>query len=592
MNNAQETIEVAKKPEAPKGPEIPQDVESPEELRQQILTESETEVSSFKKEGEGELAQAEDVAQKEGLMVDSADKEALTGLNQEVDAAKAELLGEINSGKEQQFIPDQVLAKTKVCTKCGAEGVVSANFCTQCGSKFEQEQSAIKKQSNPPPLPQEYRATPPPLPKKVEVATKERKIEDPKLLSKKEASEKFLAEERVKLLEEIRVQRERLATLKKDIKNTNASFEGMGDKAEDRQYGKLTESQSAEATAMAERIFLVSGLNEQDAQSELENILQLVEDSAEIKSIKAKIEEHYAKADAIAKEHFDTLNRSLEHVIKRNNAFVVHKLEERDELRHNANSNVSSEVTYEDDIDILLSLEPSISASSVTPGEKTRLWPGASGFLLGGGQIGEAGSSDIGTQALGIKKRGGLKDASITKIDEVVGRRDKWAKQDFERFGEHGMNEVVVNNPEVFGFFQHVGRDERGRFWAKNKDTRILSEEIPGHFRSGPDDPGNRAGLKNIVNSYRKRFSSASERGIPLYIMTEEREVYEFLNINDDGTIEVGKKLTPEQVATGKAGLPPEKRKQIGERLLGKKIFRKQETQEEAREIIDNLATI
>jgi hypothetical protein len=132
--------------------------------------------------------------------------------------------------------------------------------------------------------------------------------------------------------------------------------------------------------------------------------------------------------------------------------------------------------------------------------------------------------------------------------------------------------------------------DENGRFWAGSVEaTRHLSEEMPNYYGSGPKSSNNRINLKNIVDSYRKRFSVASERGIPLYIMTENREVYECLNVNNDGTIEVGKKLTPEEVATGKAGLPPEKRKEIGEKLLEKRIFKKQETQEEAREIINNL---
>lgn len=405
------------------------------------------------------------------------------------------------------------------------------------------------------------------------LATQERASQTPELLSKKEASKKFFSAERKQLAQVIqaarRAQRERLDAIKGKIETSGAS-ENIDDKELDFEYGNLSESQSEESNVMADRLSIEEGLSETDAQEEEGNISKLISNSESIKSIKEKLEEHYVKADAAAKEHFDTLNRSLENVIKRNNVFIVHKITE--EVYRHALSNVSSETTYEDDIDILLSLEPSISASSLTPGKKARLWPGESGFLLGGGQIGEAKSYDAGTNAQGIKKRGG-ENSSIEKIDEAVGRKDELSRKTYERYGEHDYNEVVVNNPEVFGFFQHAGVDEVGRFWAYNLKTKDLSEEA----------------VLTKINTYRERFSVAEKRGIPLYIMTEDRNVYECQGVNDDGTIEVGKQLTPEEVATGRAGLSDEKRKQIGERLLQKKVFRAQETQEEARKIVESL---
>lgn len=425
-------------------------------------------------------------------------------------------------------------------------------------------------------------------------AMKERVTESPELLSEKEASKKLLMEERIKLAQEIREQRKasrsQLRLQKTRIDFVNISSENMEGERGDSEYGKFSEMQGEQASATAERIMSSGELSQEDAQMEKENVAQLIENSEKLKSIKEKIKEHYDKAEGLARERFDTLNRSLENVMKRNNVFLVHKIEERESLRHNANSNVSSETTYQDDIDIMLALEPSVSASSVTPGEKANLWPGASGFLFGGGQIGEASTGDAGTHAYGIKKRGGEK-SSIEEIDKVVGRKDESSRKTYERFGEHVvMNEVVVNNPEVFGFFQHAEQDENGRFWAgKVEDVRHLSEEMPEFFGSGIDKGSNRHNLKAIVDSYKERFAVASKRNIPLYIMTLDRNVYECINVNDDGTIEVGKQITPEEVAMGHAGLSLEKRREIGEKLLENKIFKKQETQDEARKIIDEL---
>lgn len=415
------------------------------------------------------------------------------------------------------------------------------------------------------------------------IATKERALEKPELLSEKEASKKFLAEERKKLAEEIRRERKlqqgRLSALKTTAENAATSTENVESGREDNRYGRILELQSTEANELAKRVSS-SELSEQDAQDEQENISQLIASGENIKSLKAKLEEHYAKADAIAKERFDTLNRSLEHVMQRNNAFIVHKITEG-EGRHNILSNVSGETTYEDDIDILLSLEPSISASSATSGEKTKLWPGASGFLLGGGQVGAAESHDAGTTTDGIKRRGGG-NSSIEKIDEVVGRKDKESRQRYESRGDHNYNEIVVNNPEVFGFFQNAEADESGRFWVYDLDIKEQSEKAGKEYVY-------RELLKGNVNNYRHRFSVAQERGIPLFIMTEDRKVYECLGVNDDGTVKAGKQITPEEIATGRAGLSAEKRKQLGERLLKKKVFKSQKTQEEARKIIGSL---
>ncbi|MCR4333440.1 MAG: hypothetical protein NUV60_00220 [Patescibacteria group bacterium] len=274
--------------------------------------------------------------------------------------------------------------------------------------------------------------------------------------------------------------------------------------------------------------------------------------------------------------------RSVEQVALRNNAFIVHTIAESGQAQHhNENSNVSGKATYGDDMDIMLAFEPSVSASSVTPSKKAQLWTG-DGFLLGGGQISEAGGSDQGTIAHGIKKRGN-RMSSLEEIDNVIGRNSELHQSDYERVGTFGMNEIVVNNSEVFGYFQQAGKDKDGHYWMLSTETKKDSEMAKKMRKYGETSFD-----KNMEN-YRRRFATAQERGIPLYIMTPDREVYEYRGVNDDGTVEVGKQLTPEEVARGRAGLSTEKRKEIGEKLLEKKIFRGEKTQKEAEEIIKSL---
>ncbi|MBI4086683.1 hypothetical protein HY416_01725 [Candidatus Kaiserbacteria bacterium] len=274
--------------------------------------------------------------------------------------------------------------------------------------------------------------------------------------------------------------------------------------------------------------------------------------------------------------------RSVEQVALRNNAFIVHTIAESGQAQHhNENSNVSGKVTYGDDMDIMLAFEPSVSASSVTPGKKARLWTG-DGFILGGGQISEAGGSDQGTVAHGIKRRGN-RTSSLEEIDHAVGRNSELHKRDYDRIGTFGMNEIVVNNSEVFGFFQQAEKDADGRYWMFSAETKKDAEMAKKMRRYGP------TAFDNNLGNYRRRFSTAQERGIPLYVMTPEREVYEALGVNDDGTVEIGKQLTPEEVARGRAGLSAEKRKEIGERILKKNLFRGEKIQKEAEEIIKSL---
>jgi len=104
MLEEQSTTEVIKKPEAQENPEAIQSIESPEELRQQILSESEGEAEGFKKEGSEELAQAEARAAAEGLVIDSEDSTALLGLNQEADKARAVLAAETGIGIKSQEV--------------------------------------------------------------------------------------------------------------------------------------------------------------------------------------------------------------------------------------------------------------------------------------------------------------------------------------------------------------------------------------------------------------------------------------------------------------------------------------------------------
>ncbi len=384
-----------------------------------------------------------------------------------------------------------------------------------------------------------------------------RTLEDPTLLNAREYSKKYLTEERRKLAAEIRAERslnrEKLAELSARMnietlfsKEIESNPEQMSER-----YSSLSELRTEEANRLAHRLGGDSEMTEEDVVEERENIASLVDNDEKLRSLKERLAAHYANADELAKEKYSSIQKSVEQALLRNNAFIVHTFLTNEQLRHNANSNIESRATLEDDIDLLLSLEPSISTSSVVPGTRQGLWEDNIGVLLGGGDIVGAEKTDAGSVSLGIKNRKitGHNEVEAGLIDDVISNR---------REDTHGYNEIVVNNPKVFGIFKSV--------------------EV--------DDFGNMSG---DVASFREYLSFAEQKGMPAYVLTPDRRVFEFVAIDGYGNITTGAEISPEQVAKGKAGLSNKNRKEIGENILSKHLFRNVNTQGEAKEILSAL---
>jgi uncharacterized membrane protein len=577
MNRFEPTIEDIKKPEAQENYEAPRSVENAEELRQQMISKAKKQIGQFKQECADDLLRVEARTEKDELIISGEDKKLLEDLVTEAEAAKKELEAEIAPIKSQpeksniigvtrdRNFEGSVIVKTEdsegriigYAIRKNSQGDWEGNEIRymkdgSIGHVYQLHEKDFSKLGEQGVL-ASYESMP---------AMKERAIENLEALSEKEASKKFLAEERRKLAQEIReqrkVQRERLSVLKNDSEEANKSSESMDGELENSRYAQFAERQSVEADIISERLSS-SELNEQDVPDEQDNIGQLIVSSGEIKSLKAKLEDHYSKADTIAKKKFESMQKSVEQTMIRNNAFIVHTFLLDERLRHNENSNIAQRATLEDDINILLSLEPSISTSSVVPGSRQGLWGGRIGVVLGGGDIRGIAQTDNGTVAGGIKMRNG-EVSSSKEIDEKVS--DK---------GERGYNELVVNNPEVFGFFQNVQIDKSGNMIGFEKTS------------SEQDN-------KNHREYFLKYIDLAIQKGMPPLIMTPDRRLFEFSSISNEGIVSVGAEITPEKVAKGKAGLPNEKRMEIGEQIIAKNLFRRIDDQREAKEIVAELS--
>lgn len=320
-----------------------------------------------------------------------------------------------------------------------------------------------------------------------------------------------------------------------------------------------------------------------------ESTNELIDVDIRLKSLKDKIAEHY-------EEVRESVLQTVEQSIVRNNVFFVHTINEDPRLRHNAFSNVSESTTFEDDLDIFLSLEPSVSASSVTPGTNEEgkvsgLWSDTGGFLIGRGKISGASQKDMDTQSHSIKYRHAVNEnervTSHEQIDSAT-QRERYISPETEWKQTGGYNEFVIDNPEAIGYFKKCFVDENGWFWTSETER---NQYIESKTRDVDDVWGqeNARMLANNVAKSLDKLKIMRERGLPFYIMTPDRHFFEVLRIEENGQILVGEELTPEKAARANAGLPPEERKKLGKQVLEKNVFRHHKTMNEARQIIEEL---
>lgn len=576
MNKFEPKAEDIKKPETQEIHEAPRKVENPEDLRKQMASQAEKETNQFKKECTDDLTQVEARAEKDGLSVEAEDKQELEELNHEAETAKAELAAEINSGeiknaehsivkvtKDKNFegsiivqtedsegrIAGYALRKNRNGDLEGNKiGYMRDGSIAWTQQLHEADLAALAENG----ILEKYESA---LIDEKNSTTQERTIESPELLETKDASKKLMAAERSKLAREFweqrKVQKERLSKLKGVVDIAQEKIQG---EKGDEQVGRLADLQAHESNTFANRISNEQ-MTEEIVQDEKENLEQVISNSEAVSTLKKKLEEHYANADAAAQRKFETVRKSVEQVLQRNDAFIVHAFLLDEKLRHNENSNISSRASLEDDLDILLSLEPSISTSSVKPGSRHELWSEGIGVLVGGGEVMGGAQTDEGTRTAGIKYRNGTKLTS-EQIDVLVSDKS-----------DRGYNELVVNNPKVFGFYHTVKIDDLGNLRAFNLSS---SSELN----------------KSNRDAFMDRMDLATKKGMPLLVMTSDRHVYEFVSVDEKGVVTVGREITPEEVAKGNAGYSNEQRKKIGEGIISKNLFKNLNDQKEVKEIV------
>jgi len=361
MHKEQVIIEAKKKPEAQENHETSQSVELPEDLRRQMMSESEKETTFFKGECADGIAQAESRAGKDGLVFDGKDKNKLESFSEEADETKTELLTAINGGAE---INETVVEKTDI----------ELNRKTKNIREYKRDISGVFESV---------------LKNKVKVENIYTEIDKIQLdidsLQVNSIKKIFNYFKINKLNKERLTKEEQISLLRKDISSAEQLIIELSDQIE--------------VKDKTEKILKYTKDHFKDSPEYMDKI-EKIEKEHEMRSIKSSIIRN---------------NAFIFHGIKDKKSGDVKEQE----------SALKQEVSQDVRIKIAMALEPSLSTSSFrNDGAKQRLWSDI-GLLLREGHIDAADSSDMHTEVKGINDRDNLKITTTSDIDRIMMQKRK-----------------------------------------------------------------------------------------------------------------------------------------------------------------------
>ena len=412
----------------------------------------------------------------------------------------------------------------------------------------------------------------------------ERSFPELEKMSEKEASKKLLSEERTELARYIKQERAKNRDKILELKTRLSLLENsLSQEQIDLEYSEsnlreLKELRVEQANTfmgrlktIGEKIGINTTLSEIDekisdsefraqsareriemAKEEKLNLENLLDSDTSLQEIKKRLEEHYARAGELSEQEYERQRRSIQQVCARNNAFILHGVETMSrEMRPHETSPVSEKATLENELDILMALEPSISTSSFRTGTNARLFGNRTfGVILGGGDVKSA-HGGTATVPRSIKERSSIADnLSSEEIDEKI------------KGHVSGFNELNVDNPKIFGVFKRV-EEKNGTF--------VIAEE-------------------EKLKDFNEHLTLAEQRGLPQFVLTPENRIFEYLSVDELCRVSVGSEVNPLDVANRGSGVTNEDRKKAGSRVINSYVFDNIRHHKEAKEIVGGLS--
>lgn len=475
--------------------EVPIETEkSPEEIENEMLAESEKEVASFERGEKSDLESVEKKASVDGLQIDTEDRSELEGLNKEAQEAKAELEKEI-SGEEQE----------------------------ENDKKLEEKFGGFVKNRK-----EFYR--------EIDVdATEEALYSKKNALQDVESIEGYMKEH----LEKIGKLREEIDNKKSKIISRILEF---------RQIKKLEKGLASQENMLEDyKKRLVQKKELVDAYDYLiikeERMAVLMEEAQ-----KENVSWDENKRLELIKEEDD---RDVTKLAKKHRVFFVHDIVTAD-WKPSANNRAinTQNLNFEDQLNITMGLEPTISISTLSPDSKNGTFgDGAWGVLLSGGRILGGNQSDAGSVAMGLKNRRIPEHFLTTKaIEKAIERPDGGGK-----FASSGYNELIIEVPEVAGvYFKY------GDYFPELKAGIDISLEgiFDGH---------------RLTEEWWDRLESSIKTGSPIFVIDSRNNVRMVYDINIKNK---SFKVTPEYDPENLTNMPGVYKQHLGTEEKRKAVMR------------------
>jgi hypothetical protein len=242
----------------------------------------------------------------------------------------------------------------------------------------------------------------------------------------------------------------------------------------------------------------------------------------------------------------EALQKRVEATSHREGVYVVHGFVNDFETRHIKATNKST--GFLDKLEILLTMQPTISASTIRPGDDEYSTWGALGVILNGGTITGATKRDRSSSAE-QRNNSTIDDVTLREIKEAIEELPKSKKGITTMLGSQALvyNELFVREPSVAGLYITL-RENEG-------EIEIYDARYNEH--------------KSMLQHAQKL---SKEWGLPLYGILNG-EVVTF-SVGEDKKVKVEEKLSRSEVLKTKITIPEQKLKMVRERILTSAYFR------------------
>ncbi|MEI6266296.1 MAG: hypothetical protein WCP14_00165 [bacterium] len=168
--------------------------------------------------------------------------------------------------------------------------------------------------------------------------------------------------------------------------------------------------------------------------------------------------------------------------------------------------------------DITLGYDIELSCCTLREGSKDTIWPGAGGFIIGGGSVRMAADQDMATSVDSETGRRSRPNGSGASGEAGLhGRKDNFVRNEEDLHfaiagkgrdvpGNH--NELVVESPDISGVFINIAPDAQVIFWDEAMRNEFMQE-----------DTGYNSGSYLAESSFQDIIDISKQNELPIYAM-------------------------------------------------------------------------